>query len=64
MKIRKIIDKQTHEIEFLKIVQLEKKLINNISNHDILIFDKNIVDIRLIKKLLRKSEHINTFFGR
>ena len=38
MKIRKIIDKHTHEIEFLKIAQLEKKLINNISNSDILIF--------------------------
>ena len=39
MKIRKIIDKRIHEIEFLKIAQLEKKLINNISNLDILIFD-------------------------
>ena len=28
MKIRKIIDKRIHEIEFLKITQLEKKLIN------------------------------------
>ena len=31
MKIRKIIDKHTHEIEFLKIAQLEKKLINKIN---------------------------------
>ena len=54
MKIRKIIDKRIHEIEFLKITQLEKKLINNISNLDILIFDRNIVEIRLIKKLLKK----------
>ena len=54
MKIRKIIDKHTHEIEFLKIAQLEKKLINNISNHDILIFDSNIVKNTLIKKLLKK----------
>ena len=53
MKIRKKIDKHTHEIEFLKIAQLEKKLINNISNRDILIFDKNIVKNRLIKKLLK-----------
>ena len=43
MKIRKIIDKRIHEIEFLKKAQLEKKLINNISNWDILIFDRNIV---------------------
>ena len=54
MKIRKIIDKRIHEIEFLKIAQLEKKLINNISNSDILIFDKNIAEIGLIKKLLKR----------
>ncbi len=54
MKIRKIIDKRIHEIEFLKIAQLEKKLINNISNLDILIFDSNIVKNTLIKKLLKK----------
>ncbi len=54
MKIRKIIDKQIHEIEFLKITQLEKKLINNISNRDILIFDRNIVKNSFIKKLLKK----------
>ncbi len=54
MKITKIIDKQIHEIEFLKITQLENKLINNISNHDILICDRNTVKIRLIKKLLKK----------
>ncbi len=54
MKIRKIIDKRIHEIEFLKISQLEKKLINNISNIDILIFDSNIVKNILIKKLLKK----------
>ncbi len=54
MKIRKLIDKHIHEIEFLKITQLEKKLINNISNRDILIFDSNIVKNILIKKLLKK----------
>ena len=54
MKIRKIIDKHIHEIEFLKITQLEKKLINNISNRDILIFDRNIVKNSFIKKLLKK----------
>ena len=54
MKIRKIIDKRIHEIEFLKISQLEKKLINNISNLDILIFDSNIVKNTLIKNLLKK----------
>ncbi len=54
MKIRKIIDKHIHEIEFLKITQLERKLINNISNRDILIFDKNIVKNIFIKKLLKK----------
>ena len=54
MKIRKIIDKSIHEIEFLKIAQLEKKLINNISNLDILIFDSNIVKNTLIKKILKK----------
>ena len=54
MKIRKIIDKRIHDIEFLKIAQLEKKLINNISNLDILIFDSNIVKNTLIKKLLKK----------
>ena len=53
MKIRKLIDKHIHEIEFLKITQLEKKLINNISNRDILIFDSNIVKNILIKKLLK-----------
>ena len=41
MKIRKIIDKRIHEIEFLNKAQLEKKLINNISNLDILIFDRS-----------------------
>ena len=54
MKIRKIIDKRIHEIEFLKLAQLEKKLINNISNLDILIFDKNIAEIGLIKKLIKR----------
>ncbi len=54
MKIRKIIDKRIHEIEFLKIAQLEKKLINNISNLDILIFDRNIAKNILIKKLIKK----------
>ena len=53
MKIKKIIDRHIHEIEFLKITQLEKKLVNNISNCDILIFDRNIVKNRLIKKLLK-----------
>ena len=56
MKIRKIIDKRIHEIEFLKISQLEKKLINNISNLDILIFDSNIVKNTLIKKV---SNYVN-----
>ncbi len=54
MKIRKIIDKRIHEIEFLKIAQLEKKLVNNISNLDILIFDSNIVKNTLTEKLLKK----------
>ena len=54
MKIRKIIIKLTHEIEFLKIAQLEKKLTNKISYLDILIFDRNIVKNTLIKKLLKK----------
>ena len=49
MKMRKIIDKRIHEIEFLKIAQLEKKLINNISDLDILVFDRNIVKNILIK---------------
>ena len=51
MKIRKIIDKRIHEIEFLKIAQLEKKLINNISNLDILIFDRNILKNMLLKAM-------------
>ena len=38
MKIKKLIDRKAHEVEFLNIAQLEKKLINNISNLDILIF--------------------------
>ena len=54
MKIINTIDKHKHEIEFLKIAQLEKKLINNISNRDILIIDKNVIKNRLIKKLLKK----------
>tara|TARA_B100000575_G_scaffold29707_1_gene20038 strand:+ start:1675 stop:2727 length:1053 start_codon:yes stop_codon:yes gene_type:complete len=54
MKIKKTIDKHVHEIEFLKIAQLEKRLINNISNRDILIFDRNIIKNKLIKKLLKK----------
>ena len=54
MKIRKIIDKHIHEIEFLKIAQLEKKLIHNISNLDILIFDRNIAKNTLVRKLLKK----------
>ena len=54
MKIRKIIDKHIHEIEFLKIAQLEKKLINNISNLDILIFDRNIVKNWINQKAFKK----------
>ncbi len=54
MKLKKLIDRKIHEIEFVKITELEKKLINNISNFDILIFDRSIRKNRLVKKLLRK----------
>ena len=54
MKIKKLIDRKAHEVEFLNIAQLEKKLINDISNLDILIFDRSIIKNRLVKKLLSK----------
>ena len=54
MKIKKLIDRKAHEVEFVNIAQLEKKLINDISNLDILIFDRNIIKNRLVKKLLSK----------
>ena len=54
MKIKKLIDRKAHEVEFVNIAQLEKKLINDISNLDILIFDRSIIKNRLVKKLLRK----------
>ena len=57
MKIKKFIDKQVHEIEFLKINQLEKKLLSNISNVDILIFDRSIIKNRLVSKLLKRFSH-------
>ena len=57
MKIIKTIDKSIHEIEFLKLTQLQKKLISNISNLDILIFDRNIIKNKLIKRLLKKFSH-------
>ena len=54
MKIKKLIDRKAHEVEFVNIAQLEKKLINDISNLDILIFDRSIIKNRLVKKLLSK----------
>ena len=54
MKIKKLIDRKAHEVEFLNIAQLEKKLINDISNLDVLIFDRSIIKNRLVKKLLSK----------
>ena len=54
MKIKKLIDRKVHEVEFVNITQLEKKLINDISNLDILIFDRSIIKNRLVKKLLSK----------
>ena len=32
MKIKKLIDRKVHEVEFVNIAQLEKKLNNDISN--------------------------------
>ena len=53
MKIKKLIDGKVHEVEFLKITQLEDKLVNNVSNLDILIIDKSITKNRLIKKIIK-----------
>ena len=54
MKIKKLIDRKAHEVEFVNMAQLEKRLINDISNLDILIFDRSIIKNRLVKKLLSK----------
>ena len=54
MKIKKIIDKTIHEVEFIKTAQLERKLLHNISNLDILIIDKNIIKNRSVKKFFKK----------
>ena len=54
MKIKKLIDRKAHEVEFVNMAQLEKKLINDISNLDILIFDRSIIKNRLVKKLLSR----------
>ncbi len=61
MKIKKLIDRKVHEVEFLNIPQLEKELINKVSNFDILIIDQNIVKNKLVKKLLIKFSNRSFF---
>ena len=50
MIIKKLINKEKHIIYLFSTTELEKQLNDQISNLDILIIDKSLTGIRLIKK--------------
>ena len=54
MIIKKFIDKEKHIIALISAKELEIQLNDEISNLDILIIDKSLISIRLIKKILNQ----------
>ena len=56
MIIKKFIDKEKHIIALISAKELEIQLNDEISNLDILIIDKSLTSIMLIKKILKKFQ--------
>jgi len=56
MIIKKLINKEKHLIYIINQRELEKKLNDQISHLDILIIDKSLTNINLIKKILKKFQ--------
>ena len=54
MIIKKLINKEKHIIDLINVKDLEKKLNDQITNLDILIIDKSLIKISLIKKFIKK----------
>ena len=60
MIIKKLINKENHIIDLINAKGLEKQLNDQITNLDILIIDKSLIKISLIKKFIKKF-HQRTF---
>ena len=54
MIIKKLINKEKHIIDLINVKDLEKKLNDQITNLDILIIDKSLIQISIIKKFIKK----------
>ena len=54
MIIKKLINKEKHIIDLINFKELEKQLNDQITNLDILIIDKSLINISLIKKFIKK----------
>ena len=54
MIIKKLINKENHIIDLINAKELEKQLNYQISDFDILIIDKSLIKISLIKKIVKK----------
>ena len=54
MIIKKLINKENHIIDLINTKELEKQLNDQISDLDILIIDKSLIKISLIKKFIKK----------
>ena len=57
MIINKLINKEKHIIHIISHRELEKQLIDQISHLDILIIDKSLTNLRLIKKVSKKFQN-------
>ena len=54
MIIKKLINKEKHIIDLINVKDLEKQLNDQITNLDILIIDKSLIKISIIKKFIKK----------
>ena len=56
MIIKKLINNEKHIIHLTNLKELEKQLFKEISNLDVLIIDKSLIGIRLLKKISKKFQ--------
>ena len=56
MIIKKLINNEKHIIHLTNLKELEKHLFKEISNLDVLIIDKSLIGIRLLKKISKKFQ--------
>ena len=52
MIIKKLINKEKHIIDLINVKDLEKQLNDQITNLDILIIDKSLINISIINKFI------------